>query len=187
MPHPTEAKEKETKLTRKQLIEAFWPDADRTVATQGLRTAFSRIRLAIADIVGPGFVDEYFRSSEDASVNFDNVAFDVRRFTDNVRRGDIEYARGAIESAESYYVATDRIYRGALLASEALEPCFKAHVRKLEETYVEGLVRRVQFYTAAQEYAKARACACKLLERAHDEALRLRTMGFFDAIRFASA
>jgi DNA-binding SARP family transcriptional activator len=173
--------------TRKQLIDAFWPGADRTVATQGLRTTLCRIRLAIADIVGAKSVDAYFSSTEDAIVNFDNVSLDVRRFLDHVRRGDLEYARGATQSAERYYTTTDRLYRGALLASEAVEPCFFAHVRALEDTYVETLVRRVQMYTAARDYPNARTCACMLLERAKDEALRLRTIGLFDAIRSATA
>jgi transcriptional activator len=167
--------------TRKQLIDVFWPNADRAVATQSLRTAISRIRSAIAQVAGPEAVDDYFSSADDLCLNFENVALDVRRFVEHLRRGDIEAAQSAVEAAERHYSAAERLYRGRLLSAESVEPCFNDAADDMDRLYLEMLVGRVQMYVASGDQNTARACAYKVLECTRDAAVRLRAMAFLDA------
>jgi DNA-binding SARP family transcriptional activator len=169
------------RATRKQLIDAFWPNADRAVATQSLRTAISRIRSAIAQVAGPESVDDYLSSADDLCLNFENVALDVRRFVEHLRRGDVEATQCAVEPAERHYSAAERLYRGRLLSAESVEPCFSDVADEMERLYLEMLVGRVQMYVASGDQNTARACAYKVLECTRDAAVRLRAMAFLDA------
>lgn len=177
----------EGRATRNDVIAAFWPDADRALATQSLRTAISQIRVAIADVVGADAVDDYFTSLDDLRVNFDRVTFDVRRFLENVRHGNIEFAREATRSAELFFTSAERLYRGSLMSAEAMEPCFVGKADELEGLFVEMLLNRVQLHADEGDYDNARAYACKVFDRTQDEGLRMRAMSAFEAKKATSA
>jgi hypothetical protein len=153
------------RATRRQLLEAFWPDVDRESAKQGLRTTLSRIRRAIGEVVGAELVDVYLRSTEDICIDNEHVTSDLRRFDENHALGQLEESRGELSAAKRYYAAADRLYADRLLASEAVEPCFAPRVGELEATYVAILSRLVALHMADSEREAARAWTSKLMRR----------------------
>lgn len=130
--------------TRTELATAFWPDADRQLAAQSVRTACSNIRKAIAAIVGYACVDLYFTADPDVSINLTNVVADVRRFSAHVADGDSTFERGDVQEAAVHYRAAEELYNGRLLDGDPPEPWFLSHAQLLEEQYVIVLERLAQ-------------------------------------------
>ncbi len=145
--------------TREELLDIFWPD---TVghAMQSLRTASSNIRKALAAVVGNANVDRYYSSRGDISVNLENAAIDVRRFTAHVADGDAERERGHVQEALAHYRAAEALYSGELLLGEYPEPWYAARTEMYRSLYVAVLERIGEYlYDAgrrneAQEYAE---------------------------------
>jgi|GEM_PF-587151 len=130
--------------TRAELASVFWPDADRQLAAQSVRTACSNIRKAIAAIVGYACVDLYFNADPDVSLNLTNVVADVRRFSAHAADGDASFDRGDVAEAAVHYRAAEELYAGRLLDGDAPEPWFTSHGHLLEEQYVIMLERLAQ-------------------------------------------
>ena len=130
--------------TRAELASVFWPDADRQLAAQSVRTACSNIRKAIAAMVGYACVDLYFRADPDVSLDLTNVVADVRRFSAHVADGDAAFDRGDVQEAAVHYRAAEELYNGRLLDGDAPEPWFTAQAQILEEQYVIVLERLAQ-------------------------------------------
>lgn len=130
--------------TRTELASVFWPDADRQLAAQSVRTACSNIRKAIAAMVGYACVDLYFRADPDVALDLTNVVADVRRFSAHVADGDANFDRGDVQEAAVHYRAAEELYAGRLLDGDAPEPWFVAHAQLLEEQYVIVLERLAQ-------------------------------------------
>ncbi len=130
--------------TRAELASVFWPEADRQLAAQSVRTACSNIRKAIAALVGYACVDLYFRADPDVSLNLTNVAADVRRFSAHVADGDAGFDRGDLQEAAVHYRAAEELYNGRLLDGDVPEPWFLAHAQLLEEQHVIVLERLAQ-------------------------------------------
>jgi tetratricopeptide (TPR) repeat protein len=130
--------------TRTELASVFWPDADRQLAAQSVRTACSNIRKAIAAQVGYACVDLYFRADPDVSLDLTNVVADVRRFNAHVADGDASYDRGDLQEASVHYRAAEELYSGRLLDGDAPEPWFTAQAKLLEDRYVIVLERLAQ-------------------------------------------
>jgi len=129
------------------LREAFWPEADRHLATQSIRTACSNIRKAIATLVGYANVDRYFSSQGDVAVNLENAVIDVRRFTAHVADGDGELERGRVQEAFAHYRAAESLYSGELLSSEGPESWYAARAEMYRALYV-GVLERIAEYHA---------------------------------------
>jgi hypothetical protein len=130
--------------TRAELASVFWPDADRQLAAQSVRTACSNIRKAIAAIVGYACVDLYFTADPDVSLNLTNVVADVRRFSAHIADGDSNFDRGDVQEACVHYRAAEELYTGRLLDGDPPESWFTAHAHALEDQYVIMLERLAQ-------------------------------------------
>lgn len=130
--------------TRSELAATFWPEADRQLAAQSVRTACSNIRKAIAAVTGYAAVDRYFRADPDVALELANVVADVRRFSAHVADGDAAFDRGDLEEAASRYRAAQELYAGRLLDADAPEPWFAAQAQLLEDRYVIVLERLAQ-------------------------------------------
>lgn len=130
--------------TRSELASVFWPDGDRQLAAQSVRTACSNIRKAIAAIVGYACVDLYFRADPDVSLDLTNVVADVRRFSAHVADGDAGFDRGDVQDAAVHYRAAEDLYAGRLLDGDAPEPWFSGQAQLLEDRYVIVLERMAQ-------------------------------------------
>jgi DNA-binding SARP family transcriptional activator len=130
--------------TRTELASIFWPEADRQLAAQSVRTACSNIRKAIAAITGYAVVERYFRADPDVALELSQVAADVRRFGSHVADGDGAFDRGDLEEAGARYRAAEELYAGRLLDADAPEAWFAAHAQLLEDRYVIVLERLAQ-------------------------------------------
>lgn len=130
--------------TRAELAATFWADADKHLAAQSVRTACSNIRKAIASIVGYAWVDLYFRSDPDVSLDLSNVVADVRRFTAHVNDGDAAYDRGDLEEAAVHYRAAEELCTGNLLEGDMPEPWFAREAQLLEERHLLLLERMAE-------------------------------------------
>ena len=130
--------------TRTELAAVFWPDADRQLAAQSVRTACSNIRKAIAAMVGYACVDLYFKADPDVSLDLTNVVADVRRFIAHVADGDASFDRGDVQEAAVHYRAAEELYNGKLLDGDPPEAWFASHAQALEEQYVIVLERLAQ-------------------------------------------
>lgn len=130
--------------TRSELASVFWPEGDRQLAAQSVRTACSNIRKAIAGLVGYACVDLYFRADPDVSLNLTNVVADVRRFTAHVADGDAAFDRGDLQETSVHYRAAEELYNGRLLDGDVPEPWFLPHAQMLEERHVIVLERLAQ-------------------------------------------
>ncbi|MDQ6943946.1 MAG: hypothetical protein M3169_15720 [Candidatus Eremiobacteraeota bacterium] len=151
------------RTSRDELLDAFWPGINRTIAAQGLRTTLSRIRRAIAD-VGPAVdAERYFETTGEVRINARTVAIDVHRFVDHVEQARLDEARGSVEGAKHHYRLAQRIYVDRLLASEASEPCLEQRARDFEKLHVEVLTRVTELHAATGELDVARDAARALL------------------------
>ena len=130
--------------TRAELAAVFWPDADRQLAAQSVRTACSNIRKAIAANVGYACVDLYFRADPDVSLDLTNVVADVRRFTAHVADGDAGFDRGDLQEAAVHYRAAEELYTGRLLDGDVPEPWFESTALMLEDRHIIVLERLAQ-------------------------------------------
>jgi len=151
------------RTSRDDLLDAFWPGINRTIAAQGLRTTLSRIRRAVAD-VGPAVDPErYFETTGEVRINARTVAIDVHRFVDHVEQARLDEARGSVEGAKHHYRLAQRIYVDRLLASEASEPCLDLRAREFEKLHVEVLTRVTELHAATGDLDVARDAARALL------------------------
>lgn len=130
--------------TRAELASVFWPDADRQLAAQSVRTACSNIRKALASVVGYACTDLYFRADPDVALDLTNVVADVRRFSAHVSDGDANFDRGDLQEAAVHYRAAEELYTGRLLDGDVPEPWFAGHAQLLEDQYVIVLERLAQ-------------------------------------------
>lgn len=160
------------RTSRDELLEAFWPGVNHTVAAQGLRTTLSHIRRAIAQAAPAGDPERYFETTGEVRINARTVAIDVHRFVDHVEQARLDEARGAVEAAKRHYRLAQRIYVDRLLASEAPEPCLELRVRYFEKLHVEVLTRITELHAATGELDIARDAARALLSRNTDESRR---------------
>jgi hypothetical protein len=131
--------------SREELISVFWPGTETGLATQSLRTASSNIRKALAAIVGYANVDRYYSSRGDISVNLENAAIDVRRFTAHVADGDAERERGRAAEALTHYRAAESLYSGELLQGEYPEPWYAPRAEIFKSLYIAVLERIAEY------------------------------------------
>ena len=108
-------------VSRAEIGQVFWPDAERHLVAQSLRTACSNIRKAIAHIVGFKQVEAYFRAGDELSIDLDNVIVDVNRFVSHANDADEQYDRSELRAAYAHYRSAARVYRGDLLIGDAHE------------------------------------------------------------------
>jgi hypothetical protein len=128
-------------VSRAELGQVFWPDAERHLVAQSLRTVCSNIRKAIAHIVGFKEVDAYFHAGDELSIDLDNVIVDVNRFISHANDADEQYARGELRAAYAHYRSAARLYRGDLLIGDVHESWVSAIDAALKQRHVIVLER----------------------------------------------
>jgi DNA-binding SARP family transcriptional activator len=128
-------------VSRADLGKLFWPDAEKHLVAQSLRTACSNIRKAIAQLVGFDRVEAYFRAGDDLSLDLDNVIIDVNGFLAHANDGDEQHDRGDVRAAYAHYRSAGRLYRGNLLLGDAHERWVGPLAATLEQRHVTVLER----------------------------------------------
>lgn len=106
------------RVTRKELIAAFWPDADPVLAAQSLRSACSTMRRALASIVGYGTLAEYVAFGEEIALNLELFTIDARRALAHVADSDDAAARDERGVAAEHAAAALGLARGAFLCGD---------------------------------------------------------------------
>jgi hypothetical protein len=115
------------RVSKMDLIEAFWPDADPHLAAQSLRTACSNIRKALAGALDPRGADRIFRTDgSDIVVDFADVLVDVHRFRAHVNEGQNEEDHGRAAEALAHYRAAQQLARADFFGGEPPEEWFVA-------------------------------------------------------------
>lgn len=146
--------------TRAELASVFWPETERHLAIQSVRTVCSTIRKAFAGVVGPANVDLYFRTAPDVHIDLANVVCDTRRFITHVNDGDSCFDRQDMAGAAMHYRAADKLYAGPLLQFEAPESWLASHAQVLQERHLLVLERLSEIaleelrHTEALQYAQ---------------------------------
>ena len=138
-------------VSRAEIGHVFWPDAEKHLVAQSLRTACSNIRKAIAQIVGFGNVDAYFRAGYELAIDLDNVIVDVNRFIAHADDADATFARGDVQAAHAHYRSAARLYHGSLLIGDAHEPWVGTLAAPLEQRHA-IVTQRFTEIAAALEY-----------------------------------
>ena len=107
------------RATRAELIRTFWPDADPQLGAQGLRTACSAIRRALAARVGRQNVDRYlFSAPAQIGLRFDAVVSSMHRFVVHAELAVAAEARGASSTALAHWTAALQLYTAPVLSGE---------------------------------------------------------------------
>src|SRR5579875_2151630 len=104
------------------------------------------------------------------------VVVDARRFHDLVEQGRLDETLGALDDAKRHYRLAYGIYRGRLLASEPLEPCFERPANAFDRLYVEALGRLTQLHAATGHLDLAREYAREYLAYSGEGASTLKTL-----------
>lgn len=163
--------------TRAELASIFWPEADRQLAAQSVRTACSNIRKAIAAITGYAAVEGYFRADPDVALELSSVVADVRRFGAHVADGDGAFDRGDLEEAAARYRAADELYAGRLLDADSPEAWFAAQAQLLEDRYVIVLERLAQLAFDEGDLKDAADYAYRVQQQRPDSEGLVRMLG----------
>lgn len=83
------------RASRQALLRAFWPDAERPLAGQNLRSACSTMRRALAETVGYAALAHYITFGDDIALNLALFSIDARTVRAHVRDADAAWAAGA--------------------------------------------------------------------------------------------
>ena len=111
---------------RSLVLQTFWPDTERHLAAQSLRTACSTIRRALAQCVGYDRVDHYFTAGRELRLNSNYVSITSQRFRAHIRAGQEAFDAADSVVARGHYLAACRLYTARLLDGEGREPWFEA-------------------------------------------------------------
>jgi hypothetical protein len=128
---------------RETLLRAFWPDADRQLAAQSLRSACSTMRRSLAAIVGYADLAHYVAFGDEIALNLDLFAIDARRarahlrdaetaWADNDPATALEHDRAAIQLANGDLLEGDVPLALSGVASELAASLARAQSRKAE-------------------------------------------------------
>jgi DNA-binding SARP family transcriptional activator len=142
--------------TRAELGQTFWPDAEKHLVAQSLRTACSNIRKAIARVCGYEYVDLYFRADHaSVSLDPDNVIVDARRFLAHANDGLHQYDRNDLQTAYAHYRLADQVYTSELLAGEPAESWMTTYAAMLEGRYLMVTERLAELAVQLGDYGSA--------------------------------
>jgi hypothetical protein len=113
------------RASRRDLIQAFWPDADPLLGAQSLRSACSTMRRALAAVVGHAALAHYVSFGDDIALNLGLFAVDARRVRAHIADADDAWSRDDADAAAEHAAAALRIVRGPFLDGDvfcALSP-----------------------------------------------------------------
>ena len=100
---------------RETLLRAFWPDADRQLAAQSLRSACSTMRRSLAAVVGYADLAHYVAFGDEIALNLDLFAIDARRARAHLRDADIAWEGGDVKAAVEHDRAALKLAKEELL------------------------------------------------------------------------
>jgi hypothetical protein len=100
---------------RETLVRAFWPDADRQLAAQSLRSACSTMRRSLAAVVGYADLAHYVAFGDEIALNLDLFAIDARRVRAHLRDSETAWTSGDVSIAIEHDRAALRLAREELL------------------------------------------------------------------------
>jgi hypothetical protein len=124
------------RATRAELFDTFWPRADRDSRSQGLRTACSMIRSALARCAGRERVDDYFRVEGGAvTLNVERLTCDLYAFEAEIVRATEAELAGDSPRARSAWAAAVALCPAPLLDDDAPAP-WAAHRAELVDAAV---------------------------------------------------
>lgn len=103
------------RASRRELIQAFWPDADPLLGAQSLRSACSTMRRALATVVGHAALAHYVSFGEEIALNLDLFTVDARRVRAHIADADDAWSRDDADAAAEHAAAALRIVRGPFL------------------------------------------------------------------------
>ena len=103
------------RASRRELIQAFWPDADPLLGAQSLRSACSTMRRALAAITGHAALAHYVSFGDDIALNLDLFTVDARRVRAHAADSDEAASREEHAAAADHAAAALRIVRGPFL------------------------------------------------------------------------
>ncbi|HEX3469287.1 MAG TPA: hypothetical protein VHT05_14500 [Candidatus Elarobacter sp.] len=83
------------RASRQALLRAFWPDAERPLAGQNLRSACSTMRRALAEVVGYSALTHYVTFGDDIALNLSLFSIDARSVRAHLRDADAAWDAGA--------------------------------------------------------------------------------------------
>jgi hypothetical protein len=130
--------------SRTELVETFWPRADKQLAAQRLRTGCSAIRRALAACVGRDAVEHYFATdAEIVRLRFESVVNSVNRF-----RAHADLAISAAQRCEGANVHTHsaaalRLYTAPLLSGKPVAAAGWIDEAARELAFIAGVLREL--------------------------------------------
>jgi hypothetical protein len=83
------------RASRHALLRAFWPDSERHLGGQNLRSACSTMRRALAEVVGYAALAHYVTFGDDIALNLALFSVDARSVRAHVSDADAAWAAGA--------------------------------------------------------------------------------------------
>ncbi len=110
------------KARRETLLRAFWPDADRQLAAQSLRSACSTMRRSLAAVVGYADLSHYAVFGEEVALNLDLFAIDARRVRAHLRDAEHAWSSGDVITALEHDRAALRLAKDELLDGDIPPP-----------------------------------------------------------------
>jgi hypothetical protein len=124
------------RASRRELIQAFWPEADPLLGAQSLRSACSTMRRALATVVGHATLAHYVSFGDDIALNLDLFTVDARRVRAHVADSDDACSRADDDAAREHAAAALRIVRGPFLDGDVF-----AAVSPFADELADGLCR----------------------------------------------
>jgi hypothetical protein len=103
------------RASRRELIQAFWPDADPLLGAQSLRSACSTMRRALASVVGHATLAHYVSFGDEIALNLDLFTVDARRVRAHIADADDAANRDDAAAAAEHAAAALRIVHGPFL------------------------------------------------------------------------
>ncbi|HVA36372.1 MAG TPA: BTAD domain-containing putative transcriptional regulator [Candidatus Dormibacteraeota bacterium] len=168
---------------RAEILKIFWPNAERHLADQGLRTACSNVRKAIAQLVGYDRVEAYFRVGGEVLLDFENVVVDVQRFIMHANNGDEQFEQSDRRAAEAHYQAADGLNVGGLLVGDVPEPWFQAQAALLADRHALVLERLGEIAFERGDLSRTAQLAERALAMRPDDLALVRLLAKTGAVR----
>ncbi len=100
---------------RETLLRAFWPDADRQLAAQSLRSACSTMRRSLAAVVGYADLAHYVAFGDEIALNLDLFVIDARRARAHLRDAEAAWESGDVSTATEHDRAALKLAKEELL------------------------------------------------------------------------
>lgn len=103
---------------RETLLRAFWPEADRHLGAQSLRSACSTMRRSLAAVVGYADLAHYVAFGDEIALNLDLFTIDARRVRAHLRDAEHAWSRGDLLTALEHDRAALRLAQEPLLEGD---------------------------------------------------------------------